>query len=128
MKEPGKISKLDFKKFFFFDEGKKSFFIIYYIIFCNIKLKYKLNKFTECLIISSDEEHENEKSAKLDKSGHQTYMETEEGMNSEDLGIILKKEPVITNQSATTSEGIEGSIISISSQISHSNLHYFKFL
>lgn len=73
---------------------------------------------TECLIISSDEEHENEKSAKFEKSAHRNCMETEEGMNPEELGIILKKEPVITNQSATTSEGIEGSIISISSQIS----------
>ncbi|XP_033226791.1 uncharacterized protein LOC117179068 isoform X2 [Belonocnema kinseyi] len=68
----------------------------------------KLVKEPECLIISSDEEHENEKSAKFEKSAHRNCMETEEGMNPEELGIILKKEPVITNQSATTTEGIEG--------------------
>lgn len=62
----------------------------------------------ECLIISSDEEHENEKSAKLDDSANRIFMGIQEGMNTEDSDQILEKEPVITNQSATATDGIKG--------------------
>ncbi|XP_043472119.1 uncharacterized protein LOC122504870 isoform X2 [Leptopilina heterotoma] len=61
----------------------------------------------ECLIISSDEEHENEKTVKKEGASR-IFSGINEGMNMEESEMILEKEPVITNQSANASEGIKG--------------------